>query len=99
MEVREIYKKFNNIRPASYKFVRKAGIMQKKSPNGTSVQQKKRNNRNRNNQPITVEEVSTEEFYYGEFTPEQVVVLHQERLAQYLDGGLNSWGIMTSNSS
>jgi hypothetical protein len=28
-----------------------------------------------------------------------VTVLHQERWAQHLDGGLNRWGIMTSNDS
>jgi hypothetical protein len=33
-------KKINNIRPTSYKFVRKAEIMQGKSPNKISVQQK-----------------------------------------------------------
>jgi hypothetical protein len=41
--------------------------------------------------------VSAEEFHYEELTPEQVAALHQERWAQYLDGGLNRWGIMTSN--
>jgi hypothetical protein len=45
------------------------------------------------------EEVSTEEFHYEELTPEQVAVLHQERWTQHLDGGLNRWGIMTSNGS
>jgi hypothetical protein len=43
------------------------------------------------------EEVSAEEFYYEELTPEQVAALHQERWAQHIDGGLNRWGIMTSN--
>jgi hypothetical protein len=28
-----------------------------------------------------------------------VAALHQERWAQHLDGGLNRWGIMTSNGS
>jgi hypothetical protein len=58
-----------------------------------------RNNKNHNNQPIIFEEVSAEEFHYEELTPEQVVALHQERWAQHLDGGLNRWGIMTSNDS
>jgi hypothetical protein len=58
-----------------------------------------RNNRNRNNQPAAAEEVSAEEFHYEELTPEQVAALHQERWAQHLDGGLNRWGIMTSNGS
>jgi hypothetical protein len=57
------------------------------------------NNRNRNNQPAIAEEVSAEEFHYEELTPEQVAALHQERWAQHLDGGLNRWGIMTSNNS
>jgi hypothetical protein len=34
-----------------------------------------------------------------ELTPEQVAALHQERWVQHLDGGLNRWGIMTSNGS
>jgi hypothetical protein len=58
-----------------------------------------RNNINHNNQPIVAEEVSAEKFHYEELTPEQVATLHQERWAQYLDGGLNRWGIMTSNGS
>jgi hypothetical protein len=58
-----------------------------------------RNNRNRNNQPAAAEEVSAEKFHYEELTPNQVVALHQERYAQHLDGGLNRWGIMTSNGS
>jgi hypothetical protein len=57
------------------------------------------NNRNRNNQPTTAEEVSADEFYYEELTPEQVAALHQEIWVQYLDGGLNRWGIMISNGS
>jgi hypothetical protein len=57
------------------------------------------NNRNRNNQPAAAEEVSAEEFHYEELTPEQVAALHQERCVQHLDGGLNRWGIMTSNGS
>jgi hypothetical protein len=28
-----------------------------------------------------------------------MTVLHQERCAQYLDGGLNRWGILISNGS
>jgi hypothetical protein len=60
---------------------------------------KTRNNRNRNNQPAAAEEVSAEEFHYEELIPEQVAALHQERWAQHLDGGLNRWGIMTSNGS
>jgi hypothetical protein len=43
--------------------------------------------------------VSAKEFHYEELTPEQVTALHQERRAQNLDGGLNQWGIMTSNGS
>jgi hypothetical protein len=58
-----------------------------------------RNNRNRNNQPAATEEMSAEEFHYEELTPEQVAALHQERWTQHLDGGLNRWGIMTSNGS
>jgi hypothetical protein len=58
-----------------------------------------RNNINRNNQPVTAEEVSAEKFQYEELTPEQVAALHQERWAQYVDDSLNRWGIMTSNSS
>jgi hypothetical protein len=58
-----------------------------------------RNNRNRNNQPDAAEKVSAEEFYYEDLTPDQVAVLYQERWAQHLDGGLNRWGIMTSNNS
>jgi hypothetical protein len=58
-----------------------------------------RNNRNQNNQPATAEEVSAEKFHYEELTPEQVAALHQERWTQHLDGGLNRWGIMTSNGS
>jgi hypothetical protein len=58
-----------------------------------------RNNRNHNNQPITAEKVSAENFHYEELTPEQVATLHQEIWAQHLDGGLNRWGIITSNGS
>jgi hypothetical protein len=58
-----------------------------------------RNNKNHNNQPAAAEEVSVEEFYYEELTPEQVTALHQERYAQHLDGGLNRWRIMRSNGS
>jgi hypothetical protein len=94
MDVREIYEKINNIRPASYKFVRKIGIMQENLP--TEEHEIKKN---RNNQPAAAEEVSTEKFHYEELTPDQVAALHQERWAQYLDGGLNRWGIMTSNGS
>jgi hypothetical protein len=48
-----------------------------------------RNNINRNNQPITAEEVSTEKFHYEELTLKQVTALHQERWSQYIDDGLN----------
>jgi hypothetical protein len=41
--------------------------------------------------------VLAKEFYYDELIPDQVIELHQERWAQNLDGGLNRWGIMTSN--
>jgi hypothetical protein len=58
-----------------------------------------RNNRNRNNQPAATEEVSAKEFHYKELTSYQVAALHQKRLAQHLDGGLNRWGIMTNNGS
>jgi hypothetical protein len=58
-----------------------------------------RNNRNRNNHPTAAEEVSAKIFHYEELTPDQVAALHQERWAQHLDGGLNRWGIMISNSS
>jgi hypothetical protein len=57
------------------------------------------NNKNRNNQPVAAEDVSAEEFHYEELTPGKVAALHQKRWTQHLDGGLNRWGIMTSNSS
>jgi hypothetical protein len=60
---------------------------------------KTRNNRNHNNQPAAAKEVSAEEYHYEELTPEQVAALQQERWTQHLDGGLNRWGIMTSNGS
>jgi hypothetical protein len=82
-------KKINNIRPASYKFVRKSGIMQENLPKEQVSNRRIQNNKNRNNQPITAEEMSAEEFRYEELTPKQVVALHQERRAQHLDGGLN----------
>jgi hypothetical protein len=95
----EYTKKINSIKPASYKFVRKTGIMQGNLPTEQVSNRRTRNNRNHNNQPAAVEEVSAEEFHYEELTPEQVTALHQERWAQHLDGGLNRWGIMTSNGS
>jgi hypothetical protein len=95
----EYIKKINNIRPASHKFIKKSGIMQANLPTDQVSNRRTRNNRNRNNQPATAEEVSAEEFHYEELTPEQVAALHQERWAQHLDGGLNRWGIMTSNGS
>jgi hypothetical protein len=55
------------------------------------------NNRNRNNQPTAAEEVSAEKFHYKELTSDQVVALRQEKWVQHLDGGLNRWGVMTSN--
>jgi uncharacterized protein YtpQ (UPF0354 family) len=71
MEVRGIYeKKFNNIRPTSYKFIRKTEIMQGNLSTEQVSNKRTRNNRNRNNQPVTAEEVSAEEFYYQELTPE-----------------------------
>jgi hypothetical protein len=79
MEVRGIYEKINNIRPASYKFVRKAEIMQGNLPTEQVSNRRTRNNRNRNKQPAAVEEVSAEEFHYVELTPDQVVALHQKR--------------------
>jgi hypothetical protein len=95
----EYTKKINSIRPASYKFVRKAGIMQGNLPTEQVSNRRTRNNRNRNNQPAAAEEVSAEEFHYEELTLEQVAALHQERWAQHLDGGLNRWRIMTNNGS
>jgi hypothetical protein len=90
----EYLKKINNIRPASHKFIRKAGIMQENLPTDQVSNRMTRNNINHNNQPA-----AAEEFHYEELTPEQVVALHQERWAQHLDGGFNRWGIMTSNGS
>jgi hypothetical protein len=92
-------KKINHIRPASYKFVRKTGIMQGSLPTEQLSNKRIRNNRNHNNQPAAIEEVSTEKFHYEKLTPDQVVAFHQERWAQHLDGDLNRWGIMTSNNS
>jgi hypothetical protein len=69
-------KKINNIRPASYKFVKKSGIMQENLLTEQVSNRRTRNNRKCNNQPITAEEVSAEEFNYEELTPEQVVALH-----------------------
>jgi hypothetical protein len=68
--MREIYKKINSIRPTSYKFVRKVGIMQGNLPTEQVSNRRIRNNRNRNNQPAAAEEVSAEEFHYEELTPE-----------------------------
>jgi hypothetical protein len=68
MEMRGIYKKINSIRPASYKFVRKAGIMQGNLPTEQVSNRMTQNNRNRNNQPAAAEEVSAEEFHYEELT-------------------------------
>jgi hypothetical protein len=81
----EYIKKINNIRPTSYKFVRKAEIMQGNLPMEQVSNRKTRNNKNRNNQPVVAEEVSAEEFHYEELTPEQVAALHQEKWAQHLD--------------
>jgi hypothetical protein len=77
----EYMKKINHIRPASYKFIRKAKIMQENLPTEQVSNRRTRNNKNRNNQPATGEEVSTEKFHYDELTPNQVVALHQERWA------------------
>jgi hypothetical protein len=68
--MRGIYKKINSIRPASYKFVRKVGIMQENLPTEQVSNRRTRNNKNRNNQPVAAEEVSTEKFHYEELTPE-----------------------------
>jgi MULE transposase domain len=95
----EYMKKINNIRPTSYKFIRKAGIKQWNLSTEQVSNRRTRNNRNHNNQPDAAEEVSAEEFNYEELTPKQVAALHQERWAQHLDGGLNRWEIMTSNGS
>jgi hypothetical protein len=95
----EHLKKINNIRPASHKFIRKTGIMQENFSTDQVSNRRTRNNGNRNNQLVAAEKVSAEKFHYEELTPEQVAALHQERWAQHLDGGLNRWGIMTSNGS
>jgi hypothetical protein len=92
-------KKFNNIRPTSYKFIRKTGIIQENLPTEQVSNRKTRNNRNRNNQLAATEEVLAEEFHYEELTPNQVAALHQEKMAQHLNRDLNRWGIMTSNGS
>jgi hypothetical protein len=60
---------------------------------------KTQNNGNRNNQPATAVEVSVEKFHYEELISDQVATLHQERLVQHLDGGLNQWRIMINNGS
>jgi hypothetical protein len=95
----EYMKKINNIRPASYKFIRKQESCKKNLLTEQVSNRRTRNNRNHNNQPDAAEEVSAEKFHYEELTPEQVVALHQERWIQHLDDGLNRWGIMTSNGS
>lgn len=46
-----------------------------------------------------VTELSAEERWYEFLQLEKVAELHQERWAGYLDGGLNRWGIMTTNGS
>jgi hypothetical protein len=61
-------KKINSIRPASYKFIRKAEIMQGNLPTEQVSNRRTRNNINRNNQPAVAEEVSAEEFHYEELT-------------------------------
>jgi hypothetical protein len=76
MEVRGIYEKNNNIRPGSYKFVRKAGIMHENLPTEQVSNKMTQNNINCNNQPVTAEEVFADEFHYEELTPKQAVVLH-----------------------
>jgi hypothetical protein len=91
--------KINNIRPASYKFIRKVGIMQENLPTEQLSNIRTQNNRNHNNQSVAAEEVSAEEFHYEELTTEQVAALHQKRCAQNVDDSLNRWGIMTSNGS
>jgi hypothetical protein len=67
-------KKINNIKPASYKFVKKAEIMQENLLTEQVSNRRTRNNKKCNNQPTT-----TEEFHYEELTPEQVVALHLNR--------------------
>jgi hypothetical protein len=74
-------KKIDQIRPTSYKFVKKGGIMQGNLLTEQVSKRMTRNNRNHNNQPVVAEEVSTEEFYYEELTPDQMAALHQERWA------------------
>jgi hypothetical protein len=70
-------KKINYIIPASYKFIRKARIMQENLLTEQVSNRKTRNNRNHDNQPDAVEEVSVEKFHYEELTPDQVAALHQ----------------------
>jgi hypothetical protein len=60
----EYMKKINHIRLASYKFVRKAEIIQGNVLTEQVSNRRTRNNRNRNNQPTAAEEVSAEEFHY-----------------------------------
>jgi hypothetical protein len=68
--------------------------MQVNLPIEQASNRRTQNNINHNNQTA-----AAEEFHYEELTPDQVAALHQERLAQHLDGGLNRCGIMISNGS
>jgi hypothetical protein len=103
------FKKINNIKSSSHKYIRNVGIIQENlsmnvalMPTEQVSNRKTWNNRNRNNQTaasVPTEQVSAERFHYLDLTPKQMAALYQERLAQYLDGDLNGWGIMTSNDS
>jgi hypothetical protein len=88
----EYIKKFNSIRPASYKFVRKVGIMQENLPMEQVSNRRTRNNRNRNNQPAAAEEVSAEEFHYEELTPEQVAAFASRKMCTTSRRGSQSVG-------
>jgi hypothetical protein len=74
-------------------------MMQVNLPIEQASNRRTQNNINHNNQTAAAEEVLAEEFHYEELTPDQVAALHQERLAQHLDGGLNRCGIMINNGS
>jgi hypothetical protein len=66
----EYIKKINHIRPTSYKFIRKAGIMQENLLTEQVSNRTIRKNRNHNNQPAAAEEVSAEEFHFEELIPD-----------------------------
>jgi hypothetical protein len=60
--------------------------MQENLPTKQVSNRRTQNNINHNNQSAAAEEVSAEESHYEKLIPEQVIVLHQERWAQHLDG-------------